>query len=613
MIKIKSVTIEGMHNVEKKTYNFNDVNYLYGRNGAGKSTVLQAVQLALLGYIPGMNKTKENIFSNANNHTMAVTLELSDGSKPIQVQRIWNSAGKSINSIVNTSPDGYKVEDIVKDLELPIFNFNDFVGMTANKLKDWFIGFLPGSEKAINWDDELTESTKAINIVDETLIPHTMAAVGDNDLKGVDQVRFANNYFKQEISYKKKELDRIQSTIQSLVFYDDCDTDVTVDELTAEKNELRNKIDESIRNQSIAARNEVIYSKLSELNLTANNAEEDNDYIDAMNKSEAIALKCKELDNDAQDTQSKIDEIKQLRSNLVAENSTMLSVVRTNGACSYTGEICQSIVPMIEDMSKKVEDNESKISEYAAQIISYQDKLDAISKERNALGKDFTELRMAARNIVQKYAEKESLTKSIQNIEGEVMSGEALEELQNRLNAISDTIIKVSANNKYNELIDTLSKDKFSIEQTIEALKLWDKLTSANGLQTKLMNEPFINFADRIDKYVKPLFGDSVSTKFNLIEKANSFSFGIERDNKYIPYDLLSSGEKCMFMLAMMICIVSESNSELKLIMIDDLFDHLDDDNVNKLFDSLSNVSEVQFIVAGVKKIASDKNAIEVK
>ena len=65
-MKVKSVGISGMHNVTKQTYNFDNVNYLYGLNGAGKSTILQAIQLGILGYIPGTAKRPADIFKHAN-------------------------------------------------------------------------------------------------------------------------------------------------------------------------------------------------------------------------------------------------------------------------------------------------------------------------------------------------------------------------------------------------------------------------------------------------------------------------------------------------------------------------------------------------------------------
>ena len=60
-MQIKSVEIKGMRNVVHKTYEFDDVTYLVGPNGAGKSTVLNAIQLALLGYIPGTEKRNSSI------------------------------------------------------------------------------------------------------------------------------------------------------------------------------------------------------------------------------------------------------------------------------------------------------------------------------------------------------------------------------------------------------------------------------------------------------------------------------------------------------------------------------------------------------------------------
>ena len=57
-MKFKSITITGMHKVDKKTYTFNDdVTYFIGENGSGKSTILEAAELALLGYIPGYANT----------------------------------------------------------------------------------------------------------------------------------------------------------------------------------------------------------------------------------------------------------------------------------------------------------------------------------------------------------------------------------------------------------------------------------------------------------------------------------------------------------------------------------------------------------------------------
>ena len=77
---------------------------------------------------------------------------------------------------------------------------------------------------------------------------------------------------------------------------------------------------------------------------------------------------------------------------------------------------------------------------------------------------------------------------------------------------------------------------------------------------------------------------------------------------------MLSSGEKCIYTLALMMSIVQRCNSPLNVIMIDDLLDHLDDENAKMMFDSLSKIEEEQFILAGVKECKSENsNAIVMK
>ena len=149
-MKIKSVQICGMHNVESKTYDFSDMVYLFGRNGAGKSTVMQAIQLAILGYIPGTDKTKTAIFRHANADLMSVSVTFDTGQT---VTRMFEKSGNTIKS--STVPDNFNPESIMGDLELPVFNFNEFAAMTANKLKDWFINYLPDEDTSVDWSDIL--------------------------------------------------------------------------------------------------------------------------------------------------------------------------------------------------------------------------------------------------------------------------------------------------------------------------------------------------------------------------------------------------------------------------------------------------------------------------
>ena len=116
-----------------------------------------------------------------------------------------------------------------------------------------------------------------------------------------------------------------------------------------------------------------------------------------------------------------------------------------------------------------------------------------------------------------------------------------------------------------------------------------------------MMNRPFETLAENMSSYLSKIFNANIVAKFNLSSKANSFSFGLDRDGKYIEFDYLSSGEKCLFMLSLIMCILDKSKSQIKTILIDDALDHLDDTNAEHLFKSLKEVTEIQFILAGVQ------------
>jgi len=62
-----------------------------------------------------------------------------------------------------------------------------------------------------------------------------------------------------------------------------------------------------------------------------------------------------------------------------------------------------------------------------------------------------------------------------------------------------------------------------------------------------------------------------------------------------------------MYLLCLFTSLVSCSSSRLKLILVDDMFDHLDDININRLLDSLYKVEDIQMIFAGVKAVTSEE------
>lgn len=605
MMKLSSIHIQGMHNVEDKTYQLGNMNYFVGPNGAGKSTVMQAIQLALLGYIPGTDKKKSAIFQHSNGQFMSVSLVLEDGNKQITINRTWNRKGKDVVAAVNTVPDDVDVESIIGEISLPILNFNEFISMTSNKLKDWFINFLPNSESSIDWDKKLRhEILYHGKLLSPEYVTEMITYVTNLKSKGLDQIREFNAYLKQQQSFKKTELTRVQGTIQSLIFYDDCDDSVDVNTLK-EQNQRDSRVKDHIYNQLLMIENnKKIDAQLNLLTeVVSDSLESDSRYQENISNIASANEVIAECDNTIRDYSNSLAALKQKRADKV-------EVINGAGVCPYSGSVCESIRKLLDVFKSDVESID-------ADITRLTDERSAKEQERLAASNQKCMCERHNVKISSQYSQYASLENQYNpSVVGmdESVAQENLQKLTADIKSRNDLIIKLEANKQYNELTHTLTAQKFQIEQEIEILKDWIKLTDVNGMQSAIMEAPFNNLADKMSEYLNKFFNrDDLTAAFHLTQEANSFSFGIRKtDNTYLEFDLLSSGEKCLYTLSLMLGLIETSATQLPIILIDDLLDHLDQERIASCFETLYNIDNVQVLLAGVQNSPIAKGIIEV-
>ena len=558
-MRLKSIDIRGMNKVVQHTYTFdNDIVYLNGKNGAGKSTVLNAIQLALLGYIPGIAKKNDLIMKHANGPFLSVTATLDDDGKLMQVSRVYTANKKGINCSVSTIPDNLVVSDILGNLELPVFNFNEFVGMSANKLKDWFISFLPSNQVDIEWDKELKESLQDIHLTESKFYDETLQYLNNIGGDGVDQVRAANAYLKQLLSFKKSEMERMTNSIQSLIFYDDYRDDMSIEDIEAQKQAYQLDYTEAITLQKSYEASSKVIEQLASYKDLVDNLEDDDRYKKAVeNKTQ--------LESKLDDLNTKLTNNSIHRSDTQSKLHSLTSLTSGNGICPYTNSVCDSIKASVQERKDQME------------ITSLENQYKSRDNLKSMVNPTLTSI-------------------NIQEVLDRIQFDEKT------ISELSDKLVKAKTNQQYNSLVDTFTAQKFDIQQSIEALKVWIKLTGENGLQTQFMGDPFADLSENLSGCLSAMFDEpNLKAHFNLSTKVNSFSFGIDRNGSYIPFDMLSSGEKCMYTLALLTCLTDTSNAQLKLIMIDDLFDHLDDENIENVFKGIQSISGIQYIFAGVK------------
>lgn len=585
-MKIKSVYIDGLHTVHDKTYTFEDITYLHGRNGAGKSTILNAIQFALLGYIPGTSKTKAAILRHSKNDSIVVKLVLDDDDKEIKLTRILSD---NLNT-VNIEPEGYDIASVTADLELPIFNFNEFVGQTANKLKDYFIqNILPINNGTIMWTAILTNAVKDINLENhEDILGRAIASVFNLTGDPLSQVVQANQIFKDEQSACNTELKSLQGAIDSLIFYDDYTGPTNVEQLDDQIRELSLLKDSVIAYRSAEMQAENVKVQLA-------NAQKELDALTAIGGIEIFEKDMKNTTELCEDLSNKIQATKDEIMEISAKASGMKFIINSGGRCQYNGEICSSISDKIPEFETQIKEFGVKHSKLKSDLENYKAEY-----ELNHIGFE------TARNNVNKWNDLTTKIHSLQSMTNILPTKSNTDktdiELAQEIKVLQDNKMKAYANQKYNDTIDDLTKKKFDVELELAAYKAWVKATDVNGLQTEIMQQPFNQLANKMTGYIQTMYGrEDIKAHFYVSSKANSFSFGMIRDNKYISYDLLSSGEKCLYTLALMICIIDNSKSPLKVVLLDDALDNLDDVAIESTFKSLKNIQNIQFILAGVK------------
>lgn len=596
-MKIKSIYIDGLHNAEARTYNFGDIVYIFGNNGIGKSTILQAIQFALLGYIPGTAKnSREALLRHSPKKMIEVKLSLtSDSGEDILIQRKVTEK----DTKVSTLPEGYDISPIIADIEIPIFNFDEFVGQTANKLKEYFIkNILPTTNGELNWPQILTESILDCNFQDrDAVIAYGLKLLNDLDGEVLDQVVTANKRFKEEQSFNKSELQRLQNTVDSLIYYDDYVGPTNVDEINSQIIKGKELRDQWIRYNSATEATKSAQEELDKLtaNMEKMGGKESYDRLVA-----ALPVFKDKYTKVSEVISSKQKELAAVKNSIAAADG----IIKSNGICPYTKDSCKAIQAKIEDLR-----NETVTSKATA--VNLAEEINTKTVELNELNLKIRKCESKISDFMKTWDRIETLNKLTSALPQKPDTDKDIYALNAELEMLEQSLNKLQANIRYNETIENITKRKYEVELQSKALANWVKKTDTNGLQTTLMLAPFNELSDTMTEYIQRMYANSdLKAHFNVSSKSNSFSFGLVRNGTYIPYDLLSSGEKCLYTLALMICIVNKCKSPLKVMLLDDAFDHLDSHTIENTFVTLKNVEGIQFIFAGVKECDNAKDIV---
>lgn len=632
-MRIGSVTIEGLRGTRRGTYHFDQATYFHGPNGSGKSTVLNAVQLALLGYIPGTAKKPADIMAHANGPEIRVSVDLvQDDGNVITVTRSVRRKGTGATMSVSVSPD-VDIDKVLGDSKLPIFDWSEFTSMTSNKLKDWFIGFVPGMNDEVDWKSELDDSVDYNLTYNKSMVQEyadKLSAISAES--AVDQVAQANKLLKSDRSYVKGVLDEKESTLAGLVHFDVSDVS---DKESAERAvaKAQSKLNEALETrdkangtlQELVQRKAKYDSEVSKYDSVTKSVPSEKEAYDKECQLRSVRDTVDKLSAEWDKLESERVELSHKGSDLsdkigkIESRVTELSrVTSSDGTCPYTSSSCRTITDLKDKYLKELESlktDRSKLINERNEVYTSIKLVEAQQDERDAKITSGNELQRSLESWLQSYRDKVELVTSLSvpNPDDNV-SDSRIAQAQEQLSEANDVVdtctaeLQKAKNVMSNaSMIESLTKDKYTFQERYDVLNSWVKLTDSNGLQSTLSSGGFEALEANLSKEVERVFGAGTKCKFNVTNKANSFSFGIVRNDIYIPYNLLSTGEKTLFAFALMLYVAQNSGSDLKVVMMDDFFDHLDSDRFASLMHTVqSNLGDVQIVMAGVVPCDSD-------
>jgi hypothetical protein len=159
----------------------------------------------------------------------------------------------------------------------------------------------------------------------------------------LDQVIAANARFKDEQSYNKSEVQRLQNTIDSLIYYDDYVGPTNLDELNAQILSLSVLRDQWISYNSAMDATQSMQTELTDLENKLDQFGGKPGYDNLQSKLDMLKSKFTELSAVINNKQKELTAIR-------TKDAETTAIIQSNGVCPYTKDTCRSMIAKIEDL-----------------------------------------------------------------------------------------------------------------------------------------------------------------------------------------------------------------------------------------------------------------------
>lgn len=588
-----------------------------GKNGAGKTTFLTSVRLALYGPLAygfkteskeyltkvssllnkkAMNSSSDNSFSI---HISFTTLE-NLNNVDITIIRSWIVTGKSIKEKVDVIKNGVNLNDTQKDefygilrtnfppslLELCFFDGEDISELSGDDKLSTYIKDL--STKLFNLDlfldlehdlkAYISQSSRSNN---ERQLEKEKELIEDDLGKLLDKFKtleeqLSNNKKQLEDSNEKYNAIKTDFSLHGGLIYEDRNR--TQDEISlieVKRKQVNEKIKEFTANELPFF---IALPKLKQL--VSQLKDEENFHISNIIKEKINSLPLSSL-TEVLGNENHLDQEKALKHKLIEKLVDSKNVDTIHNASNTEAH---QVYALLADTNR---DNINAVSELKDENISDLNKLQKLKQKikDNESSSEFNEMIISM----------EEYNKKIADLESEIKSITA------QLNAISNEVTPI--NKKYEKIkleIYNITKTKSSFNETEKILNISKKFQE-NQLRKKVRDVEYFSSKMLKELIRKDLFIRQIKIDY----KTFKISI-IDHDNLEINKDILSAGEKELLVLSIIWGTISSSKKQLPLVL-DTLLGRLDLEHKHSVITKLiPKFSEQIIILSTDSEISKD-------
>ncbi|MNW38775.1 Chromosome partition protein Smc [compost metagenome] len=661
-----------------------------GPNGSGKSTRLQAVQLAMLGYIPG-KKTNSETFKLSSGEEMTAGLQLDDFSFDRSIIRTEKLKGTGVKDIkysesITVSPSKGELNTTQMNARITaetgnfpmVFDFQQFLDMSDAKRREFIYGLSPISSEV--WDkpkvsSHLTEKllTQGLKETNPDLFEASQELINDclsEWPSGYDLSSGLQSMMSwietQQKHWNKKQNDAtgaVRELAEMKNKLEETDRDIISkkDELKVFRQQHTDvhgqiKAGHEIKRQWDQKRERLSELKIEIERLTgALSTRSVRDYeseIETLQQS----IKQTDVSSEAKAIQEQIDalvikrelkateehEAKVKADKLSLELTTMEMVLKNikekgAGVCvihhqigcdkdfskftSFVGERGPTLQEQINSLGQQQLEISTEIKGFREKESSLEKSKQALyesadkeSESNDLIRKQIESIRKEEREESSHRQETQNKIINLQQEQERLLNDKQptfapLEILEPQLVALAKQIEELE------QIIEEKEKAKITLSNSQTAMisaskaqyyhtasKTLAEALGAKGIQGELVKGVLSPVEDSINENLS-LMGIRFPMFFSTESETGKeiFQFGWIKNDRKTNFDVLSTGEKLMFLSAFLVTLLERANPPLKVLAIDDI-NNLDKKNLQGVLNGLNALSHKidNILIAGV-------------